>query len=122
MEITYKKKKTKGKCEERKMRVVPRRHDVEILIRSLVYVPIWTINLKAGDFIYKRKAFPASSTIILDEISLCSKHSFITKIWNKSKQTAALCETCGGAFCNDHIFRMNQRYYCKEHLPNTPLR
>jgi uncharacterized protein (DUF2147 family) len=104
------------------MRVVPRRHEVEILIKSLVYVPMWIINMKAGDFNYKRKALAASSTILTDEIASCPKHSSIARVWKKPKQTAALCETCGGAFCDDHIFRINQTYYCEEHLPNTPLR
>src|ERR687892_2382212 len=43
------------------------------------------------------------------------KHS-LAKIWNRHKRTIAVCEICGRAFCNDHIFRINQVYYCKDHL------
>jgi hypothetical protein len=92
------------------MNIVPS-HNIEILIRSLVYVPIWAINMKIGDFIYKRKALAASSTIVMDEIALCSKYSSFTRIWNKSKQTIALCETCGN--------QINQSFYCEKHLPDT---
>jgi hypothetical protein len=118
IDIYYKKKKAKGKTEERKMQIIPRRHEVEILIKSLIYVPKWLITLKAGDFEYKRKALAASSIFITDEIASCPKHSSIVKMWKKPKQTAALCETCGRAFCSDHIFIIDQVYYCKEHLPN----
>jgi DNA modification methylase len=45
----------------------------------------------------------------------CPKHISLGKIWSKRKQSSAVCDICGGAFCNDHIFKINNSYYCEEH-------
>jgi hypothetical protein len=74
----------------------------------------------SGDFEYKRSALAASCTFMIDEIAYCPMHSLLAKIWNRRKRTAAVCEICGGAFCVDHITKIDQVYYCKDHLPNTP--
>lgn len=120
-EVSYKIRKRKGKTEERKMQIMPKHHEIEIKRKSLVFVPKWNITLRSGDFEYKRRALAASCIFVTDEIASCPKHSSLAKIWNKRKQTIAVCEICGGAFCGDHISRVHERYYCKEHLPNTPL-
>ena len=117
-QVSYKIRKRNGKTEERKLQIVPRRHEIGIERKSLVYVPKWNITFRSGDFEYKRMALAASCIIIADEIALCHMHSLLAKIWNRHKRTIAVCEICGRAFCNDHIFRINQMYYCKDHLPS----
>jgi hypothetical protein len=57
----------------------------------------------------------ASKTIIVDEIERCSKDFSSLKFWTKWKITNALCQTCGIALCDDHIYKDNGGYYCKEH-------
>lgn len=120
-EVSYRIRKRKGKTEERKLQIVPKRHEIEIRRKSLVYVPKWKISFRSGDFEYKRTALAASCIFTADEIALCSMHSSLAKIWNRHKRTIAVCEICGGAFCNDHIFRINQMYYCKDHLPSRQV-
>ena len=117
-EVSYKIRKRKGKTEERKLRIVPKHYEIVIKRKSLVYVPKWKISFRSGDFEYKRMALAASCIFITDEIASCPMHSSVAKIWNRHKRTIAVCEICGGAFCNDHIFRINQICYCKDHLPN----
>ena len=117
-EVSYRIRKRKGKTEERKLQIVPKHHEIGIKRKSLVYVPKWKINFRSGDFEYKRKALAASCILVADEIAYCPMHSSLAKIWNRHERTTAVCEICGRAFCNDHIFRDNQMYYCKDHLPS----
>jgi hypothetical protein len=117
-ENSYRIKKRKGKTEERKMQIVPKHKEIEIKRKSLVYVPKWNITLRSGDFAYKRKALAAPNIFITDEITSCPMHSSFAKLWNRQKKTTAVCEICGRAFCSEHIFRIDQMYYCKDHLPD----
>lgn len=119
-EVSYRIRKRKGKTEKRKMQIVPKHNEVEIKRKSLVYVPKWNLTLRSGDFEYNRRALAASCTFITDEIASCPMNSSLAKIWNRHKRTTAVCEICGGAFCVDHISKIRQVYYCKDHLPNTP--
>ena len=73
--------------------------------------------IKAGDFNYERMVLAASNTFVEDEISTCPKHLSLGKIWNKRKQTSAICEICGTTLCDDHIFKIGHSYYCEEHRP-----
>jgi predicted nucleic acid binding AN1-type Zn finger protein len=83
--------------------------------KSLIYVPKWIIAIKAGEHTYHRKALAASSTLIVDEIAFCPNHFSLGKIWSARRRTSAVCEICGGAFCNEHIFKTNNMYYCEKH-------
>ncbi len=78
----------------------------------MTYVPKWIITIKAGKHIYKRKILGASKTLILDEIYFCPKA--LGKIWSVRKQVSAVCEICGSAFCDVHIFKINDTYYCEK--------
>jgi hypothetical protein len=112
---TYYIQNAKGKYKEQKEKIIPRFSEIIIRRKSLIYVPKWIITIKAGKHIYKIKVLAASKTLILDEIYFCPKHFSLGKIWSVRKQTSAVCEICGGAFCNDHIFKINSSYYCEEH-------
>lgn len=55
MEVSYKVRKSNNKTVDRKLVIKPKLSDIEIKRKLLVYVPIWNIELKSGDFIYNRK-------------------------------------------------------------------
>lgn len=116
--VSYTIKKTNDKKEKGAMKIIPTYSDIRIKSGSLVYVPVWVIDFKAGNTSYRRKALAASNTILIDEISLCPKHFSFGKLWTATKQTYAVCEVCGGAYCNDHIIAEDNSYYCEEHRPS----
>jgi hypothetical protein len=57
----------------------------------------------------------ASKTFIVDEIAYCPKHFSLGILWTVRQKACAICEICGGAFCAEHIFKVNGSYYCEEH-------
>ncbi len=73
-EISYEVRNSKGKKEERRMTVIPRRGDIRFRLSSLIYVPKWIANLKAKDITYNRQILASSGTVIMNELSLCPKH------------------------------------------------
>jgi hypothetical protein len=113
-EISYTEKKDKGRTRE-KMKITPTYNEIKLKRELLIYVPIWIIKFKSGNMSYTRRSLAASRTSVLDEISYCPKHFSFGKVISIKKQTYAICEECGGAFCADHIFRVNESYYCEEH-------
>lgn len=113
------KSKSKGKIEPRKMKVVPTYNNISIKRRCLIYIPKWVIIFKAGSIPYKRKVLAASNRVVVDEIAFCPKHFSLAKIWTIKKQTYAVCEICGTAYCIDHIFNIDGSYYCEnDRIPN----
>lgn len=105
----------KGKRKEQKIEIRPKPGEVKINRKPLIFVPKWIITIKAGEHTYNRKALAASNTLIVDEIAFCTNHFTLGKIWSTRKRTSAVCEICGGAFCDDHIFMVNNTYYCEKH-------
>ncbi|MFY9871108.1 MAG: APC family permease [Candidatus Nitrosopolaris sp.] len=97
----------KGKRKEQKIEIRPKPGEVKINRKPLIFVPKWIITIKAGEHTYNRKALAASNTLIVDEIAFCTNHFTLGKIWSTRKRTSAVCEICGGAFCDDHIFMVN---------------
>jgi hypothetical protein len=108
----------KGK-KKKKIKIIPKFSEIIINRRSLIYVPRWIIIIKAGERTYRRKILAASKRLIFDEIYFCPKHFSLGKILRLRKQTSAVCEICGGAFCDDHIFKINDTYYCEKHRLQT---
>jgi len=90
--------------------------EVKIYDKSTsIYVPKWIVNIEAKDKVYAREILAASSTVLIDEISLCPKE-FFARFRSSKKQTYAVCETCGGAYCSKHIRRRNNNsYFCEDH-------
>jgi RNA polymerase subunit RPABC4/transcription elongation factor Spt4 len=113
VQISYNVRKSKDKMERREMEIVPRYRDITFNSKSLVHIPKWTIIMKAGDLSYIRKVLAASNTFIEDEISVCPKHPSSEKIWDR--RTFAICEICGGAFCDNHVLRRGYSYFCERH-------
>ena len=113
--ITYKMKFANGRTEDREMRVTPKQSEIRITKTALVHLPKWVINFKAKEVIYTRKIMAASNTKLMDELEFCPKHFSRWKVWQGKKPVYAICDTCGAAYCEDHISKVNDIYYCGEH-------
>ena len=114
-EIIYNVRKSKDQIETKSITITPKKNDIDFRKLSLIYVPIWRIEIQSKTITYRRRAFAASGTITLDEIAICPKDFSTLKIWTKKKLTHALYDTCGIALCVDHIHKHNEKYYCKDH-------
>ncbi len=114
-EISFDVKTSRDEVETRTMTIVPKKSDIVIKKSSLIYVPIWKIDILSHDMAYKRESMASSKTMILDEIKFCSKDFSSLKFWTKCKPTDALCDSCGIALCDDHVYENNEKYYCKDH-------
>jgi hypothetical protein len=90
--------------------------NVQIIDRasSCVYVPKWVINIESGNNVYTREILAASNTFLMDEIAYCP-HEFFARFRSGRKETYAVCERCGGAYCSRHIERSYDSYYCTAH-------
>jgi hypothetical protein len=77
-------------------------------------VPKWVINIESHNNAYTREILAASNTILIDEMTYCP-HEFFARFRPSRKQTYAICERCGGAYCSRHIERVNDSYFCREH-------
>ena len=89
-EIFYNVRKSNGNVETKSITVIPKKKDIILRKLSLIYVPIWNIEIQSNTITYRRKAFAASSTITLDEIAICPKDFSALKIWNKKRNQLML--------------------------------
>lgn len=81
---------------------------------SCIYVPKWVINIESHNTTYTMEILAASNTILIDEMAYCPRE-FFARFRPSRKQTYAICERCGGAYCSRHIERVNDSYFCREH-------
>ena len=90
--------------------------DVQIIdnVSSCIYVPKWVINIESQNRTYVRAVLAASATKLIDEIAYCPK-DFFARIRSGRKQTFAVCERCGNAYCSRHIDKVKSSYYCRDH-------
>ena len=108
--------------EKRKFTIVPKADEVTIKKSSVVHVPFWDLEFEAGQRVYSRRILSSSGRTIKDEIALCPKHFSLGGMQLVKKQTQAVCEICGSAFCVDHITQAPVGiYYCVEDLPEQYL-
>jgi RNA 3'-terminal phosphate cyclase len=98
--------------EEKKVKY----ENVQIIDRasSCVYVPKWVINIESGNNVYTREILAAANTFLMDEIAYCP-HEFFARFRSGRKETYAVCERCGGAYCSRHIEKVHNSYFCREH-------
>jgi hypothetical protein len=106
---------------------VPKAKDINIKDIKLVYVPKWEINYESFSKTYIREVLAFSGTVLEDNLQYCPKHVGFLK-----KETIAICEVCGQALCNAHVFQCPicgkwlceddgiicddcKRIYCKQH-------
>lgn len=91
-----------GTSERRTMEIVPKRNEIKLLSDEIVLVPKWIIHFNALGTIYTREMFACSGTMLEDTVRYCPSH-FKLGILQIKKETKAVCEKCGKAYCNDHI-------------------
>ena len=71
-------------------------------------------SIESQNRTYAREILATSSTILMDEIAYCPKE-FFARFRSSKKQTYAVCERCGNAYCRRHIDQIKDSYYCKDH-------
>jgi hypothetical protein len=100
----------------RKFKIVPAQSEVLVTSIQTIYVPKWTILHEVGGSEYRKEALGSSQTVISDQLEYCSKdHGMLDKIKRRDEGSFAICETCYKPFCESHIVKFNERYYCKDH-------
>ena len=84
---------------------------------QLVYIPKWHIEFSSGDYSYEREILAHSGKIMTDPISICPNHLFKDFIRTSKKNTVAVCEVCGNAFCDKHVFKCSicVKWICEKH-------
>ncbi|MDP9288129.1 MAG: hypothetical protein M3P08_08020 [Thermoproteota archaeon] len=115
-DISYKMKFADGRREDREMTIIPKPVEIRISKASLIHIPKWVVIFKAKEFIYVRRILAASNTKLMDELEYCPKHFSRWKVWEGKRPNYAICNVCGGAYCEDHISKVNDVYLCEEHL------
>ncbi len=113
--------RTKYGKETKKILLIAKPSEVIIKKASLIYVPKWNVDIESGQVTFMRKALAASKTVLVDTIAHCPRHLSIGDTQLVKKQTYAICELCGGAFCKDHVFLVDGKFYCEEHNPSKPV-
>ncbi|MGQ9744083.1 MAG: restriction endonuclease [Candidatus Bathycorpusculaceae bacterium] len=101
-EIRYTPKSQKDEFlpETKTVTYVPKVRNINIKSVTLVYVPKWEINYEAFSKTYAREVLAFSGTILEDSLRHCPKHIGFMK-----KETVAVCEVCGQALCDAHVFQ-----------------
>ncbi len=107
--------------ETKKILLMAKPSEVIIKKSSLIYVPKWDLDIEYGQVTFMRKALAASKTMLVDTIAYCPRHFSIGDTQLVKKQTYAICEICGGAFCKEHTFQAEGKFYCEEHNPSKPV-
>ncbi len=118
---SYQIKKPRGKIMERKFRIKPMNNEVRIRKERLVQVPKWIITFKAAQINYRRCMMATSGKLVIDEIASCRNRYFSSGRFDNlsyegcKKTSHAVCEICGYTLCVDHIFEINDSFYCSDH-------
>lgn len=115
-DVSFKMKLANGTTEDREMRIIPKYNEISLSRASLIRIPKWEVNFKAKGVTYTRKTMAASNTKLMDELEFCPRHFSRWKVWQRRKLTYAICDSCGSAFCEDHIRKINEVYLCDDHI------
>jgi hypothetical protein len=118
-EVAYSVRVSKNETQRRRMPIIPKSSEVYIKKISMVYVPMWSLDIEGnGGISYSRRVLAASGVTLVDSIAHCPKHLTLGKMQFIKRQTYAVCEICGGAFCKDHISQVGGIFYCQQHTPS----
>lgn len=91
--------------ERRKWELKPSRKDVRIAaIIPTVYAPKWEIDFQSRNYKYSKSLSGNTGAVLEDNITYCSKPSH-EDLFGSKKKNVAVCDTCGQALCQEHIFR-----------------
>ena len=116
-EVGYTIRVARDRVQRKKMPIIPKPYEVNIKRITLVYVPKWSMDIEGENSAYTRKSLAASRTVLVDTISICPKHFSLGKVQLRKKNTHAACDICGSAYCEDHIYHADGRFYCDKHKP-----
>jgi len=91
---------------------VPKSRDINIKSILLVNVPRWDLSFEALSKTYSREVLACSGTVLEDTLKHCPRH-----IGPFRKETIAICEICGQAFCEKHVSKCPTcgKWLCEEH-------
>jgi hypothetical protein len=118
-EIKYQVRSRDG-YTSRSFKVVPAPKEILITASEMIYVPLWHITYEISGKEYRKRVLAASGTVVLDELSKCSRqHGIVDKLKRYDDAAYAICEKCFNLFCEAHTVKIGDRCYCKEHDP-TP--
>lgn len=118
-DVTYNLRISKNNIQRRRMTIVPKPSEVFIKRISIIHVPMWSLDMEGNNgVIYSRRILAASGVTLVDTIAHCPKHFTLGKLQFIKRQTHAVCEICGGAFCKDHVSQVNGVFYCQQHIPD----
>lgn len=108
--------------------VKPKSDQVQILSKHLVYVPIWDVEFRLGDKVYKRKYFAYDGDSLIDDLILCSlckkqTHSICTQCYNTSCENhQRACKECAKILCEKCAkicIECEKNAFCVTHSPTT---
>ncbi len=119
--------------ETKKIKYVPKRNKIRILLRDIFHVPKWSINYTSIGSNYSREILAYSGKVLEDTINYCPKHYKIGSTTLNPKKIVAVCEICGQSYCEEHVktcpvcgkwvcdehaieCSVCKRSYCKEHI------
>lgn len=102
--------------DTKRRKFVPRRSDIKLFKSEMVFVPKWTIHFNAFGTIYTKEVFAHSGTVLENTIQYCPLH-FKLGVINVKKETTAVCEVCGKAYCSEHISQCPTcgKWVCNDH-------
>ena len=103
--------------ELRSMDIVPKRDEIKLLSGEIVLTPKWIVHFNALGTIFTREMFACSGNILEDTIRYCPNHLKMGMLSVK-KNTKAICEKCGKAYCTDHISQCQicKAWFCDNHI------
>ncbi|MDN7023827.1 hypothetical protein FGU65_02770 [Methanoculleus sp. FWC-SCC1] len=95
---------------------VPKRSDIELSASDVVSIPRWTVRFEARGTVYTKEVFAHSGTVLKNTLQYCPQH-FKLGFVNVRKETVAVCEVCGRAYCGEHIGRcpVCGKWVCTDH-------
>lgn len=95
---------------------VPTNRDITIVKNDAVLFPKWAVHFRALDEVYTREALGYSGTLFEDTIRNCPNHR-TAGILGIKKKNIAVCEVCGNAYCENHIYQcpVCKKWLCEEH-------
>ncbi len=102
--ITYRPKSSKSRLVGVKLvKFIPKKNQIMIKKTSFFYVPKWSMFFASKNVEYSRQLFAYSGTVLEDTIVYCPEHIEIGSLKLRTKNSIAVCDTCGQALCENHV-------------------
>lgn len=116
--VKYRVRGGRNDGEHRTHTFSPKPKNVEIRDFNTIHVPFWDLSFESGVHTYARRVLASSGQVIEDQLAFCPKHIEIMGFKFVRKQPSAICESCGGAYCSDHVrLAPDGHYYCDMDTP-----